>query len=65
MIMSPEERREILQLNYINDTDIFRFRWRITQVLCEAPERWGALTDVDLITKARVLGYKNKPRMEY
>jgi hypothetical protein len=59
MTMSLEERREILRLNYIKDKDIFIFRWRILQVLCEAPETWGALTDVELITRARLLGYKN------
>jgi hypothetical protein len=59
MIMSLEERREIFRLNDIKDKDIFIFRWRILQVLCEAPETWGALTDVELITRARLLGYKN------
>jgi hypothetical protein len=59
MIMSEDERREILRLNHINDRDIFIFRWRIPQVLCEAPRAWGALTDVELITRARLLGYQN------
>jgi hypothetical protein len=58
MAMPPNVRREIFRLNYINDNDIFIFRWRIPQVLCEAPETWGALTDVELITRARLLGYK-------
>jgi hypothetical protein len=59
MTMSLEERREIFRLNDIKDKDIFIFRWRILQVLCEAPATWGALTDVELITRARLLGYKN------
>jgi hypothetical protein len=57
--MSEDERREILRLNHINDRDIFIFRWRIPQVLCEAPRAWGALIDVELITRARLLGYQN------
>jgi hypothetical protein len=57
--MLPKERREILRLNDINERDIFIFRWRIPQVLCEEPKTWGASTDVELITRARLLGYKN------
>ena len=63
--MSLDERREILRLNYIRDKDIFIFRWRILQVLCQAPETWGALTDVELITRARLLGYKNNELEQY
>ena len=58
--MADEERTQILHNNSINDRDIFIFRWRIPQVLCEAPRTWGGLTDVELLIRAQLLGYQNK-----
>jgi hypothetical protein len=58
-LCNKDERREIFRLNDIKDKDIFIFRWRILQVLGEAPETWGDLTDVELITRARLVGYEN------
>jgi|GEM_PF-1657263 hypothetical protein len=59
MAMLRQERRQILQNNHINNRDIFIFRWRISQVLCEAPRKWGGLTDVELLIRAYLLGYQN------
>ena len=59
MAMSKRDRKQILRSQDINDEDIFRFRWRIAQVLCEAPLTWGGLTDVELIIRAHLHGYRN------
>jgi hypothetical protein len=59
MAMSKRERKEILKAQAIDDEDIFRFRWRIAQILCEAPTSWGGLTDVELIIRAHLHGYRN------
>jgi hypothetical protein len=60
MAMLPEERRDLLHDNDIKDKDIFIFRWRIAQILCEAPITWGGLTDVELLIRAHLHGYQNK-----
>ena len=57
--MLPQERRDLLHDNGIEDKDIFIFRWRIPQVLCEAPPSWGAITDVELLSQAQLLAYRN------
>ena len=57
--MSNKEREKILKDQTINDEDIFRFRWRIAQVLCEVPESWGGLTNVELFIRAHLHGYRN------
>jgi hypothetical protein len=59
MAMTSEERRDLLNENDINEKDIFIFRWRIPQVLCEAPRSWGAITDVELLSQAELLAFKN------
>jgi hypothetical protein len=59
MSMLPQERRDLLHDNGINDRDIFIFTWRIPQVLCEAPRSWGAITDVELLSQAQLLAFKN------
>jgi hypothetical protein len=60
MAMTPKERRNHLHDNGIDDKDVFIFRWRIAQILCEAPITWGALTDVELLIRAHLHAYRDK-----
>jgi hypothetical protein len=59
MAISKKERKKILKNQAIDAQDIFRFRWRIAQILCEMPPTWGGLTDVDLIMESCSSAYSN------
>jgi hypothetical protein len=62
--MNREERQQILKANYINERDLFLFKWRVPQVLCEAPESWGGLTDIELIFRSALGGFENYELMQ-
>jgi hypothetical protein len=58
--MNKPDRNKILIDNAITSSDIFAFKWRIPQVLCEAPEIWGSLTQVELLIRSALHAYENK-----
>src|SRR5207245_192252 len=53
------EREQILKKYAINQRDIFIFKWRVPQVLCEAPLSWGALTDTELVIRCALRAFEN------
>lgn len=57
--MMKTDRNKILEDNAITLSDIFAFKWRIPQVLCEAPEGWGSLTEVELLIRSALHAYDN------
>lgn len=57
---TDEERHQILKEYSINQRDIFIFKWRIPQVLCEAPPNWGGLLDPELTFRAALKAYENQ-----
>jgi len=44
--------------------DIFVFKWRVPQVLCEAPESWGGLSDVELIIRCALKAFENNELLQ-
>lgn len=58
--MDKSDQNRILIDNAITSSDIFAFKWRIPQVLCEVPKSWGALTEVELLIRSALHAYENK-----
>ena len=59
-----EERHQILKRYSIGKRDIFVFKWRVPQVLCEAPESWGGLSDVELIIRCALKAFENNELLQ-
>ncbi len=59
-----EERHQILKRYSIGKKDIFVFKWRVPQVLCEAPESWGGLSDVELIIRCALKAFENNELLQ-
>jgi len=59
-----EERHQILKRYSIGKKDIFVFKWRVPQVLCEAPESWGGLSDVELIIRCALNAFENNELLQ-
>ena len=59
-----EERHQILKRYSIGNRDIFVFKWRVPQVLCEAPESWGGLSDVELIIRCALKAFENNELLQ-
>jgi hypothetical protein len=57
--MNQADRQNILKKHAIGRDDIFTFRWRVPQVLCEAPKEWGSLTEIELLIRSTLNAYKN------
>ena len=57
--MNHADRQNILNKHAIERDDIFTFRWRVPQVLCEAPKEWGSLTEIELLIRSALNAYKN------
>jgi len=54
-----KQRDEILKTQSITKNDIFIFKWRIPQILCEVPPSWGALTDIELMIRSALNAFEN------
>src|SRR5205807_3030131 len=59
-----EERHQILKRYSIGNRDIFVLKWRVPQVLCEAPESWGGLSDVELIIRCALKAFENNELLQ-
>jgi hypothetical protein len=55
MIMGEKSAEEIA--NEFNDSDLFRFKWRILKYMCQMCEKYGTFLETELFFRADLKGY--------